>query len=151
MAKLNMKKIQDNLVNVGLSGAAGGAVAGLAVEKIAPSMDPLLKNGIIVLSGALLPELSPKTKFLNGVGAGMAGVAGDNLRKHFMGGGVSGVGADSVNSLEDEGWTPMNGMPMDDDADIAGDGDDGFEVDQDDAIEGTDDEDVLSGIEDPIV
>ena len=151
MAKLNMKKIQDNLVNIGLAGAAGGAAAGLAVEKIAPSMNPLVKNGIVLISGAILPELSPKTKFLTGVGAGMAGVAGENLRKHFMGGGVSGVGADSVNNLEDEGWTPMNGMPMDEDPDIAGDGDDEFDVENDEDINGADDDDVLSGVEDPIV
>jgi hypothetical protein len=41
-----------------------------------------------------------------------------------------------VNGLEDDAWTPMNGLPMDDDADM--NGTDEFITDDDDDVSGTD-------------
>jgi hypothetical protein len=139
MAKLNMKKIQDSLVNRGLAGAAGGAVAQFVGDKLPASINPMVKNVGTVVLGAIIPELSPKTKFLEGAGAGMAGVGGANLLKSMM----SGAAAKSeVNGLEDEGWTetaPIHGLPMDDDDDMNGIGDK-YEVDdEDDDINGADD------------
>ena len=131
MAKLNMKKIQDSLVNKGLAGAAGGAVAQFVGDKLPASINPMLKNVGTIVVGAIVPELSPKTKFLEGAGAGMAGVGGANLLKSMMG---TASKSGEVNGLEDEGWTPtapMNGLPMDDDDDMNGIGNE-FTVDDDD-------------------
>lgn len=138
MAKINMKKIQDSLVNRGLAGAAGGAAAQFIGDKLPATINPMFKNAGTILVGAIIPELSPKTKFLEGVGAGMAGVGGANLLKSMMSGTAPVSG---MNGLEDEGWTetsPMHGLPMDDDDDMSGVGADEFSVD-DDEVNGTDD------------
>jgi hypothetical protein len=136
MAKLNMKRIQDALINRGAAGAAGGAVAQFVGDKLPATVNPMVKNIGTILVGAIVPELSPKTKFLEGAGAGMAGVGGANLLKSMMSG--TAAKSENVNGLEDEGWTPINGLPMDDDADMNGTGE--FTTDDDDDdVHGTDD------------
>ncbi len=135
MAKINMKKIQDGLINRGVAGLAGGATAQFLNKKVIPaSVNPMVKNIGTALVGAIVPEFVPKLKFAEGFGAGMAGVAGANLLDSMMDGTAT---KSEVNGLEDEAWTPIKGLPMDDDADMNGTDDD-FEVDNDsDDVNGT--------------
>lgn len=123
-----MKKIQDGLINRGVAGLAGGATAQFLNKKVIPaSVNPMVKNIGTALVGAIVPEFVPKLKFAEGFGAGMAGVAGANLLDSMMDGTAT---KSEVNGLEDEAWTPITGLPMDNDPDVNGAGDK-FDVDDD--------------------
>jgi len=83
MAQLNMKKLAAALMNRGGGGAVGGAVNPL-IDKVLPAtMKPLLKAGLKVGAGALAPELVPKMKIADSIGAGLVGAAvSDYLREN---------------------------------------------------------------------
>lgn len=86
MKKFDFKKIATKAAGA----ATGGAAAALVQDRLFTDMNPKMKAGIQVIVGAVLPELAPKSDFLNAAGMGMIGVGGANLAKEFNI--ISGVG-----------------------------------------------------------
>lgn len=79
MAKLNIKKMVSSVTSKALPAAAGGA-ASLAVNKVIPaSINSKVRSIGKILIGAILPEISPRTKMLEPFGMGFAGQAGAEL------------------------------------------------------------------------
>lgn len=86
MKKFDFKKIATKAAGA----ATGGAAAALVQDRLFTDMNPKLKAGLQIVAGAVLPELAPKSEFLNAAGMGMIGVGGSNLAKEFNI--ISGVG-----------------------------------------------------------
>jgi hypothetical protein len=81
---LNFKKLASNVTSKALPAAAGGA-ASLAVNRFIPaSINSKLRGALKIAVGAILPELSPKTKMLDAFGLGMIGHAGAELANEFL-------------------------------------------------------------------
>lgn len=87
-----MKKFDFKRIATKAAGAAtGGAAAALVQDSLFTDMNPKLKAGIQIVAGAVLPELAPKSDFLNAAGMGMIGVGSANLAKELNI--ISGVGS----------------------------------------------------------
>ena len=81
MAKLNFVKIGTKAAGL----AVGGVGAKFMVNKVAPNLDPKLKNIGAVIVGALLPEfLGKRSPFMQDVGNGMMTIGGVGLVGGFV-------------------------------------------------------------------
>lgn len=79
--KLNFAKIGTKAAGL----AVGGVGAKFLVNKVAPNLDPKLKNIGAVVMGALLPEfLGPRSPFMQDVGNGMMTIGGVGLVGGFV-------------------------------------------------------------------
>jgi hypothetical protein len=72
-----MKKMNFGKIAIVSAGAAAGGAAVVVASKFSP-VSPMITNGVLVLAGAIIPELS-KNDMLGGVGAGMIGAASANI------------------------------------------------------------------------
>ena len=140
MAKLNIKKLGKTAIVRG-GGALVGGAAGAAANKVIPaSMNPVLRGALKAVVGAVLPEVSPKSEFVQAIGAGMTGQAGGELFDHFTGGSTSSVKGTEVISGDGEYIIDEEIHGTDDDQIISGDGDEEY-IEGVEGIDGTDDED----------
>lgn len=89
MKKFDFKKIATKAAGA----AAGGTASALVKDKLLPDMNPKMRAALQIVAGAVLPELSPKSDFLNAVGMGMIGVGAADLAKETNL--ISGVGNNS--------------------------------------------------------
>lgn len=133
MAKFNFKNISKRVMNGGAAALGGGA--GLALNKVIPaSINPKMRSVIKILGGAIIPELAPKMNILESAGLGMCGQAGGELAGQMIpslgGAGVEGIGKNDAEYVIDEDFQRVHGV--------------------DDVVSGTEDDEVLSGVEDTV-
>lgn len=107
MAKVNIKRMVASVTTKALPAAAGGA-ASLAMNKIVPaSVNPKVRGIGKILLGAVLPEISPRTKMLEPFGMGFAGQAGAELATELIPAiagpdEIEGVGAQDEYVIDDD-------------------------------------------------
>jgi hypothetical protein len=105
---INTKTIINRMKTQVLPAAAGG-VASISLNKVMPELqakiNPKLRFGLKILVGAMLPELSRKTKMLEPFAQGFIAQSAADLAVEFvpaMGSGVSGIGEQASNNILDE-------------------------------------------------
>lgn len=124
MKKFDFKKIAMKVVGVG-----GGAVAADLLNKPMANMNPLIRGGIKVVAGAVLPELMPKQPILEHVGCGIIASGAIDISQKFLGGAAAEA---ATSGIEDDQFSEEQ-----------------YVVDQD--VNGLEDYETLSGTdEDPI-
>lgn len=120
-----MKKSKVDFKEIGMRvvGISAGAIGAGFLAKVAPNMNPKIKSAAIIVAGAALPMLSPKTKLVEYVGDGMIAQGANMIMGSFFPSLVSGPG----DMMEEETYTET----------VSGDGD-GY---------GTSTENILSGVD----
>lgn len=117
MAKLNVKNLGKRAVT-GLTAAGGGAASIIVTKKLpfVDKIDPKLLAAGKILIGGILPEVSPKNKWLEPFGMGFAGHAGSELAQALMptflagvDNPVSGMGSDRQFVIDEDAEPLMHG------------------------------------------
>ena len=81
---MNFKKMSARVTGNALPAVAGG-VGSLLLNKVTPtSINNKMRGALKIVVGAILPELSPKTKMLSPLADGLIGHAGAELATEFM-------------------------------------------------------------------
>lgn len=130
-SKFDFKRIGMKAVGVG-----GGAVAGEFANKLLANMNPMLRGGLKMAAGAILPEVIPmKDKTLvDSLGSGIiASGAIDIYNNLGRGAAASGIGDDLDQFVEEDYVTDITGI---DDALFVS----GYE---ENPISGNDDDDII--------
>jgi hypothetical protein len=117
MKKFNFKKIAMKA-----AGVSGGAVIGVASNKLLGKFDPKIRGGAKILAGAILPEFASKSAFVGDMGSGLIAIGAMELAESFIPGlgasaPVSGIGSDEEYITDNE----YNLAGIDDENSIAGD------------------------------
>lgn len=109
---INSKKLMQALTQRGAGAVVGGAIYGF-VEPYVPVDNNYLRLGLLAAAGALVPEMSPKSKMLDYAGAGICACAGADLVKIVMNSdraddtkkdGVAGLGViDPIYAIDEDG------------------------------------------------
>ncbi len=103
---LNTKKLAGRIMPT-VWAAGGGAASALTNLVIPTTMNKKLVSGLKIVVGAVIPELSKKTKGLENFGHGFAGVGAAELIYQFVPKSapeatVAGVGAVDVVNIDDK-------------------------------------------------
>lgn len=144
------KQVRFNLKEIGATvlGTTVGAVScEIVSSKLLPNANPLLVGIGKIVIGALIPEISPRSKFLGGVGAGFVAVGGAQVAKKLLPAGfIAGIGQADDDLIEDadqdEGFITdsdfddeVQGLPGTSASDVLSEG----SVDSNDDVSGTGD------------
>jgi hypothetical protein len=82
--KFNGKKLVEALTSRGLGAVAGGASYAFG-EKYVPINNNVVRLGLLGVVGAIIPEIQPKSKFLDSAGAGFVGAVASDAMRLMMG------------------------------------------------------------------
>ncbi len=84
-------KIKEMAIKAGVRTVGSALAVGIAIgaDKVAPaSISPVIKNGLLIALGAIVPEFIPskggKESIASAAGAGLSAIAQRDLLTHFM-------------------------------------------------------------------
>ncbi len=102
------------------TGAASGGAVALASNKVLGKFDPKIRAIAKIAAGAILPELAPKSSFVNDMGCGMIGAGAAELTSVL----VPALAVEKV-----EGIGTDRGYVIDEEYDLSGVGAPGAQAD----------------------
>jgi hypothetical protein len=73
------KKFDFKRIGLRVAGVAAGAVVGKIADKPLASMNPKIRSIIKIGVGAVLPEIAPKSAFVENMGSGVLAVGAGDL------------------------------------------------------------------------
>jgi len=82
---MKMPKIKLSEALMDMAGVSAGAVGGtVLLERVMPSMNPLIKAGVLAAVGTFGPALVPKVKFAHPIGMGLIAAASIEGAKYVV-------------------------------------------------------------------
>lgn len=86
------KKFDFKKIGMKVAGVGAGAVVGRVADKPLANMNPKIRSIIKIGVGAVLPEIAPKSPFIENMGAGVLAVGAADLFDSMTNKTVSGIG-----------------------------------------------------------
>lgn len=119
------KKFDFKRIGMKVAGVGAGAVVGRVADKPLANMNPKLRAALKIGVGAVLPELAPKSPFIENMGSGVLAVGAADLFDNLTNKTVSGLGEayDMALGASDYDTTEVGDVSGEENA-LAGIGDD---------------------------